>query len=57
MEYMLYWFLVPVLNYGVTKCELLTVFLELKRWYYYLLDKPFVVHSDHASLQWFLSQL
>lgn len=44
------------LNYDTRERELLAVLLALRKWRVYLLDKPFVVETDHHSLQSLLSQ-
>ena len=44
------------LSYPVREKELLAVMHALKVWRAYLLDKPFIVETDHQSLQGLLSQ-
>ena len=42
----------PEQNYDVTRRELLAVVYGLRTYKEYLLGRPFVVHTDHAALQW-----
>jgi len=44
------------LNYSVREKELLAVIFALKTWRHYLLDQPFVVETDHQTLQEILTQ-
>ena len=51
VEYVSQWFLAPELNYSTAKGDLITVFLGVKRWCYFLLGSAFIVHSEYASLK------
>ncbi|KAM9892021.1 hypothetical protein OXX69_012141, partial [Metschnikowia pulcherrima] len=44
------------LNYDVREKEFLAIIHALKKWRHYLLDKPFVLYTDHHSLQFVLTQ-
>ncbi|CEG41667.1 retrotransposon nucleocapsid protein [Plasmopara halstedii] len=44
------------LNYLVREQELLAIMQALKRWRVYLLDKPFLVETDHKSIEMILTQ-
>lgn len=44
------------LNYSVREKELLAIIYALKTWRHYLLDQPFVVETDHQTLQALLTQ-
>ena len=39
-------------NYSATDREFVDIVMALKRWRHYLLGKPFVCRTDHASLKW-----
>ena len=39
-------------NYCVTKKELYAIVRALKHFHHYLTGRPFIVRTDHASLQW-----
>ena len=42
-------------NYGVCKRELLSAVYFIRHFHPYLVGKPFLLRSDHASLQWLIS--
>ncbi|OWZ20261.1 Retrotransposon protein, Ty3-gypsy subclass, partial [Phytophthora megakarya] len=44
------------LNYPVREQELLAIMHALKTWRVYLLDKPFMVETDHKSIEMILTQ-
>ncbi len=44
----------PEKNYCATRKELLGVIFGLKQFRHYLLGRPFVLRTDHGSLQWLL---
>ncbi|GMF31674.1 unnamed protein product [Phytophthora lilii] len=44
------------LNYPVREQELLAIMHALKTWRVYLLDKPFLVETDHKSIEMILTQ-
>ena len=39
-------------NYSATDRVFVAIVMVLKRWRHYLLGKPFVCRTDHASLKW-----
>jgi hypothetical protein len=43
-------------SYPVHQRELLAVVNALRAFHPYLLDRPFELHTDNASLQWFMTQ-
>ena len=45
----------PERNYCVTRRELLAIILSVKYFRHLLIGKPFIIKSDHASLQWLLN--
>lgn len=44
------------LNYPVREKEFYAIIRALKRWRHYLMDEHFVIHTDHESLKYFVSQ-
>lgn len=44
------------LNYDVREKEFLAIIHALKKWRHYLLGKPFILYTDHHSLQYVLTQ-
>ena len=44
------------LNYDVREKEFLAIIHSLKKWRHYLLDRPFILYTDHHSLQYVINQ-
>ena len=43
-------------NLGICEKELLAILHALAMWKHYLLGTPFILHTDHQSLKYFLTQ-
>ncbi|GFX92999.1 hypothetical protein TNCV_139431 [Trichonephila clavipes] len=39
-------------NYAITELECLAIIYDLDKFYYYLHDQKFIIHTDHAALVW-----
>ena len=52
MEYMSHRLNGAECNYLATDREFVAIVMALKHWRHYLLGKPFVCRTDHASLKW-----
>lgn len=44
------------LNYSIREKELLAILFGLRTWRVYLLDRPFIVETDHKSLETIFKQ-
>lgn len=42
-------------NYSATEREFVAIISGLRRWRHYLVGKPCLVRTDHASLKWLMS--
>ena len=43
-------------NHSVIQCECLAIAFALKQFHHYLLGRPFLLDTDHASFQWVSAQ-
>ena len=42
-------------NYSATEREFVAIISGLRHWRHYLVGKPYLVRTNHASLKWLMS--